>query len=140
LSIVLDNVEYDFVSPPPYNGYKPVRVAPKVRFQAVAGYAQQREQYPNAIKKIQIDFKMQLDAENNLLSAFIDQYKSEPFWYVLPTSLKPRPDGKIYPIGIWCRIIDDEIPEEPTGSGYFWHRKITLESIGPEVIGTPPDE
>jgi hypothetical protein len=139
MSVVYDNVEYDFPITP-FGGYKPVRIAPKVRFQAVAGYAQQREQYPSATKKIVLDFELLTDAENNLLTAFIDYYKSEAFWYVLPTSLQAHPDGKIYPVGIWCRIIDDEIPEEPTGPGYLWHRKITLESIGPEVIGTPPDE
>jgi hypothetical protein len=140
MSVIYDNVEYDLISQPKYTGYKPSRVAPKVRFQATAGYVQQREQYPNPQKKILIELEKLTDAENNLLTAFLDYIKSKTFYFILPTSLKPRPDGKIYPVGILCRIIDNEIPEEPTNPGFLWKRSLTLESIGPEVTGTPPDE
>ena len=131
---VYDNIEYDLI-PAPQGGYKPTIISPKVRFQATAGYVHQRDRYPARNKKIVIEWPAMSAAEFEMLGAWLDAVGSDTFWYVLPTSLEPRPDGQVIPRGILCRIIDEEIPEDPVeyGDGYLYHARITLESIGPEV-------
>ena len=132
MSVVLDNREYDLIPNPGYGKYQPKRKSPKIRFQADAGYVHQRDQFPSATRPIEIEMELMSDAERNMLMAWIDYKKSGTFWYVLPESLKPRPDGRIIPTGILCRIVDDEITDEPEHCGY-WKAKITLESIGAPV-------
>lgn len=140
MPVVIDDVAYEFVPPPEYGGYQPVRIAPKVRFQAESGYVHQRERYVNTRKRITIEWKLLSEAEYNMLIAWIEYKKSSTFWYVLPESLSPRPSGAIIPKGILCRIVDEEIPETPQfyNDGYYRNVKITLESIGPEVEGIDP--
>jgi len=140
MAVDIDDVYYDFVPPPEYGGYSPVRLAPKVRFQAEAGYIQQRERFANTQKRITIEWKHLSESEYNMLVAWIEYKKSSAFWFVLPESLSPRPSGATIPKGIWCRIVDEEIPEAPQfyNDGYYRNVKITLESIGPEVEGTEP--
>jgi hypothetical protein len=134
MSGVYENTEYDLISAP-MGGYKPMIVSPKVRFQATAGYVHQRDRYPARGKKIVIESPNMSQGEYNMQRAWIDYIGSETFWYVLPTSLEPRPDGQVIPRAILARIIDEEIPEDPVeyGDGYIYHTRITLESIGPEV-------
>lgn len=134
MSAVYENIEYDLI-PNPLGGYKPTIDSPKVRFQAVAGYVHQRDRYPARTKKIVIEWPSMHAAEYAMLLAWLDHVGSDAFWYVLPTSLEPRPDGQVIPRGILCRIIDEKIPEDPVeyGDGYLYHARITLESIGPEV-------
>lgn len=139
MSGILNNIEYELPIIP-FGGYKVTKAMPKVRLRTSAGYIQQREQYPTAQYKIQIEFEMLTDAEKNLLAAFIAEYKAKTFYFILPTSLKPRPNGKIYPIGLLCLITSDEMSEDPVDPGFLWKCSLTLESIGPEVIGTPPNE
>ncbi|HBE44277.1 MAG TPA: hypothetical protein DDW17_02180 [Deltaproteobacteria bacterium] len=139
MSGVLDNIEYELPIIP-FGGYKVTKVMPKVRLRTPAGYIQQREQSPTVQYKIQIEFEMLTDAEKNLLAAFIDEYKSETFYFIFPTSMKPKPDGKIYPIGILCLITSDEMAEDPKHPGFLWTCSLTFESMGSEVVGTPPTD
>jgi len=134
MSVVYDNQNYDLI-PAQYGGYKPSIITPKIRFQATAGYVHQRDRYPAAGRKIVMEVNIMTQGEYNMLRAWLDEVGSDAFWYVLPTSLAPRPDGQIIPRGILCRIIDEEIPDDPIfpNDGYCWHARITLESIGPEV-------
>jgi hypothetical protein len=134
MSVVYDNIEYDLISAP-QGGYKPTIVSPKIRFQATAGYVHQRDRYPTRGKKIVIEWSNMPAAEYEMLLAWLDEAGSNTFWYVLPTSLEPRPDGQVIPRAILARIIDEEIPEDPVeyGDGYLYHARITLESVGPEV-------
>lgn len=134
MSAVLDNLVYDLI-PAQFGGYKPTIVAPKIRFQAAAGYVHQRERYPALGRKIVLETNITSQGEYNMIRAWLDYVGSDSFWYVLPTSLSPRPDGQVIPRGILCRIIDEEIPDDPIfpNDGFYWHVRITLESIGPEV-------
>ena len=134
MSVILDNVEYDFIQHPNFSDYLPVLQVPKVKFVAEKGYAHQREAYPVPAKKISLEWSLLPAAQFNLLKAWIIYIGSDSFWYVMPTSLKPTPNGSIVPKAILCRITDEEIPEDPTiyGTAYFYHIKITLESIGGE--------
>ncbi len=140
MPVDMDNVWYDLLPHPDYEGYQPVRISPKVRFQAEAGYVQQRNRYPSDTKKITCEWKIMSEAEYNLLMAWIEEKGSDAFWFVLPESLSTRPDGTTIPKGIWCRIIDEEIPETPKfhNDGFWRNVKVTLESIGPAVEGTAP--
>jgi hypothetical protein len=132
MSVVVDNVEYDFIVNPAYGKYLPSIQSPKVTFTAENGYTHQREAYSVHTKKIGLEWDMLTEPEFNMLKAFIEYIGSESFWYVIPTSLRPRPDGNIVPKGVLCRISDTEIPENPSGPANYWHCKITLESIGGE--------
>jgi len=140
MPVNINDIYYDLVPFQEYGGYQPVRVAPKVRFQAEAGYAQQRERFVVTQKRITLEWRLLSEAEYNMLIAWIEYKKSSAFWFVLPESLSPRPSGVVIPKGIWCRIIDDKIPETPQlyNDGFYRSVKITLESIGPEVEGTDP--
>lgn len=132
--VIYDNQTYALIHAQ-FGGYKPSIIAPKIRFQATAGYVHQRERYPAPSRRIELEIPLMTQAEYNMLRAWLEHIGSGSFWYVLPTSLAPRPDGQIIPRGILCRVIDEEIPDEPLfpNDGFCWRVKITLESIGPEV-------
>lgn len=134
MSAVFNNQLFDLI-PAQFSGYKPSLLTPKVRFQATAGYVHQRDRYPSLGRKVVLETFITTQGEYNMIRAWIDYVGSASFWYVLPTSLAPRPDGQVIPRGILCRIIDEEIPDEPVfpNDGFCWRVRITLESIGPEV-------
>jgi len=134
MSAVYSNIEYDLI-PAHQGGFKSMIIAPKIRFQSTSGYVHQRNRYPARYKKIVHEWPAMTAAEYEMLLAWLDEVGSDAFWFVLPTSLEPRPDGQIIPRAILARIIDEEIPEDPVeyGDGYLYHARITLESIGPEV-------
>lgn len=129
-----ENQYYDLIEAD-FGGYKQSIVAPKIRFQAAAGYVHQRERYPAQARKIVIESARATEGERNMMRAWLVYMGSGTFWYVLPASLAPRPDGQVIPRGVLCRVIDEEIPDEPVGygDGPYYHLRVTLESIGGEV-------
>jgi hypothetical protein len=128
-SVVIDDVAYAFIPNPKIGDYKPVRLTPKVTFISDAGYRQQREAAPYSRMRIPLEWTRLTDAERNMLMAWIEYIKSETFLFVLPLTLRPRPSGEIIPEFILARIIDEEIPDEPSTSSGLWHVKITLEQV-----------
>ena len=115
------------------SGYTPARQAPKIKFQAAAGYSQQREAFPAQGIKTKIEITMATQAEYNMWTGWIESVKSDAFWFICPESLVPRPDGQIIPRACYGRITDDEIPEAPrfpSTGGFTWKFSFTFQSIG----------
>ncbi len=139
MSVLYDGEYYDFLPPPPFGGYKRYRVSPKIKFQADGGYLHQQDRYPDPQVKVELEITSVSAAGRNLIEAFLDEIRSTTFWYVLPESLVPRPDGTIRPVGILARVTGDEIDESPTKPGQFTI-KLVLTSQGPAVTGTAPTE
>lgn len=127
--VEVDGVYYDVIQQPEYGNYKPVRMTPKVSFQSDGGYRHQRNQWTRTRKRFEMEWRYLTEAEYNTLITFIETQGSDTFYFVDPVSLWGDPTtGVITPVGYTVRILDSEMPEDPTVCKYR-HFKITLEEI-----------
>ena len=123
-------VVYDMLPDPTIGDYAPKILDPKLTFKSDGGYSHQRNQLPSQCYRIPWSNDRLTTPQRTFLVEWLKYIKSKTFWYVLPTSRLPQADGVIYPQGLLCRVVDAEIPDEPTANG-LWKMSITMESIGP---------
>ena len=128
MPVVIDNIEYDILPSPSYGNYAPVRKAPKVKFQAEAGYTHQRDRWPNARRSYPLEWLLLTTPEKNTLDNWLDYIQSKSFYFVPPDSAWPRPDGSIVPEIHLVRVVDEETIIKPISYG-FWTAKITVEDL-----------
>lgn len=136
--IVIDNTEYELLPPPEFSKYKITKLTPKIKFESEGGYFHQREKFSTSMYKIEVGSENISDAQKEYLDTFISYIGSDTFWYIVPTSMTPKSDGKVYPIGFLCKIVNEEIINSPTNPNY-WNFSLELRSIG-EPIVIPKEE
>lgn len=130
MPVVIDNQTYDLLPSPSQSSYAPSRKAPKVKFQAEAGYTHQRERYPFARRSFPMEWPLMTLAQKNLLEKWLDYIGSESFYFVDPQSLLPRPDGSIVPAIHLCRVVDEETVIKPHPRAFRrFTAKITVEEL-----------
>lgn len=113
------------ILPSPAWGSPQKRRAPKIRFQAAAGYVHQRERYSHARTVYPLKWPLLTEAEKNTLENWLDNTKSDTFWLVPPTGLWSGLDAPVIKL---CRVTDDEITFTPISYGY-WSVDITVEEV-----------
>jgi hypothetical protein len=129
--VVIDNTVFDILPPPSWSGYKPTRKAPKVKFQAEAGYTHQRERWPNARFSYELGWderSLLTTAQRNTLVNLLDNIGSSTFLYVVPESLWPLADGTVTPEIRIVRVVDESLDIKPYSPGFFT-AKITIEEL-----------
>ena len=130
MSVVIDNQEFDLLSSPSLGSYAPARKAPKVKFQAAAGYTHQRERYPSARRSFPMEWPLMTLAQKNMLENWLDFIGSQSFYFIDPQSLLPRPDGSIVPAIYLCRVVDEETVIKPHPRAFRrFSAKITVEEL-----------
>jgi hypothetical protein len=121
---------FDLLPAPTLASYAPVRKAPKVKFQAEAGYTHQRERYPSARRTIPYEWTMLTLDQKNLLEAWLDDTGSKAFYFVTYESLIPLADGSVVPELRLGRIIDEETVIKPNPRAFGrWAGKFTIEEV-----------
>ncbi len=129
MTIAIDNRSYDLLPSPSWGNYVPTRKAPKIKFQATAGYSHQRERWPSARYSYPLEWALLTVSETNMLEDWIEYIGSSTFYFVPPESLWPRgADGSVAPIIRLGRIVDDEIAIKPVAYGFFT-AKLTIEEV-----------
>lgn len=128
MSVIIDNLSYELLPDPVRNGYAPTRMAPKISFTSRGGYKEQREAYPAAQWRYVYAMGIVTDAERNTVLASMDALGSDAFWFLVPESVTPRPDGTIVPDWRWVRFVDEETQVKPVAYGY-WDITVTLEEV-----------
>ena len=130
MPVTIDNQEFDLLPAPSLSSYAPIRKAPKVKFQAEAGYTHQRERYPFARRSYPLEWGILTLAQKNLLEAWLDDIGSAAFYFVPPESLLPRPNGVVVPEVRLVRVVDEETVIKPHPRAFRrFTAKITVEEL-----------
>lgn len=104
-------------------------VDPKVRSETEkSGVAQQRRKYGHPMFKYVLEWNKLSLTNLNLLKIWVEERGSSIFWFVVPhTLIIPDENGDIVPKSMYCRIIDEELPEDQVDLDCY-HYILTFES------------
>lgn len=113
------------ILPSPSWGTPQKRTAPKLRFQAAAGYTHQRERYSHARFNYPLKWPLLTEAEFQTLQNWLDSTGSATFWFLPPTALWSGIGSATVRL---CRIVSDEVSITPVAYGLY-SVEITLEEV-----------
>jgi len=124
MPVIVQEEVFDML-PSPSWGSPQTRRAPKIRFQAAAGYTHQRERYSHARMIYTLRWPLLLEAEKNTLENWQDSIGSATFWLLPPTALW---SGLGSPTVRLMRLTDDEVKYIPVSYG-VWSVELTVEEV-----------
>jgi hypothetical protein len=124
MPVIVQDEVFDMLPSPDW-GSPQHRKTPRIKFEAAAGYVQQRERYPHSRYKYPLKWSRLAEAEKNILENWLDQVKSNAFWIIPPTGLWSGLGGITIK---YCRVSDDEVIFTPLAYGQ-WSVEITVEEV-----------
>lgn len=111
MPVIVQDEIFDILPAPTVMELK--RRAPKIKFEAAAGYEHQRERYSHARRSYGLRFLCN-QAQLNTLDNWLDMTKSATFWWLPPEAVWKSPTAPTIRL---MRITSEEIPYEVVLSG-----------------------
>lgn len=113
MPVIVQDVIFDMLPAPSIGGYGFTRKAPKITFEAEAGYKHQREKWPFSRRKYTIDWKALTQAQLNMLMVWLDDTGSQTFYFTPPESSWKgnSPELRL------CRVTSEEVKVTPITGG-----------------------